>query len=92
MAKEKTNLKDPAWQRWHALATKSTVTLHIYTWTCPDCKTMNKTRIDPSDEATRFRYYRGVEARCGHCHGNKKRLVDSKGWTFDPSDLTTDKL
>jgi len=88
MAREKTNPKDPNWKHWHALATKSTITFHIYTWSCPDCKTVNKTRIDPSDEAIRLRCWRGVEARCGHCHGTKKLLVDSKGWTFDPSDLT----
>jgi hypothetical protein len=81
MAREKTNPRDPAWKHWHVLATDTTATIHIYTWTCPDCNTVNRTKVDPNDG--RRRYFH-VEARCGHCHGNKRRLTDKAGWTFNP--------
>lgn len=84
MAREKTNPRDAHWKHWHVLATDTTATIHIYTWTCPDCNTVNHTKVDPNDDHRRF-CYRGVEARCGHCHGNKRRLTDKTGWTFDPS-------
>lgn len=83
MAREKTNPKDPNWKYWHAFAIHTTETVHVYTWTCPDCTTVNRTRINLEAERNRF-CYRGVEARCGKCHGNVIRLTDASGLTFDP--------
>jgi phage FluMu protein Com len=84
MGKEKTNPRDPNWKHWHVVATETTTTLHVYTWTCPDCKIVNRTKVDQNDDRRRCSF-RGVEARCGHCHGTKRRLTDKAGWTFDPS-------
>lgn len=84
MAREHTNPKDPNWNRWHCFATHTTETIHVYTWTCPDCGTVNNTRVNTEADTRRFSF-RGLEARCGHCHGNSRRLTDKAGWTFDPS-------
>jgi hypothetical protein len=84
MATEKTNPKDHNWKRWHAYATHTTETVHVYTWTCPDCTTVNHTRVNLESERTRH-CYRGVEARCGKCHASKRRLTDKSGMTFDPN-------
>ena len=86
MAREQSNPKDPNWKHYHARATLSLETIHAYTWTCQGCKTVNTTRINPSDPRSKLRCYRGVEARCGHCHGNIIRLTDSTGLTWDPYD------
>jgi Zn finger protein HypA/HybF involved in hydrogenase expression len=85
MAREQTNPKDKHWHNYHAVATPTTETVIVYKWSCPDCKTVNNTRVNPQSERSKWRCYRGVEARCGKCHGNTIRLTDSKGLTFDPT-------
>jgi len=84
VAREQTNPKDPHWSHYHALAKTSSRTILCYEWLCPDCRTTNTTSIDPSSNRDKRRCFRGLEARCGKCHGNVHRLTDKKGLTIDP--------
>lgn len=85
MAREQTNPKDENWQYYYALAKHTTRTLHVFTWTCPDCKTVNVTSVNTADARSRLSCYRGVKARCGKCHGNVRRLTDSSGLIYHPT-------
>lgn len=86
MAREQTDRADPYWARRYAVATHAAESAHTYTWTCPRCRTVNRTRlvIDNYHGRGARRCFRGVEARCGHCHGPILRLTDVKGLTYDP--------
>jgi hypothetical protein len=84
MAREQTYPKDEHWNHFYTTAQSSTKFFVIYTWTCPNCGAPNTTIIDTSSAKDRCRCYRGVEARCGRCHGNVLRLTDERGLTLDP--------
>jgi len=86
MAREQTDPTQKYWSNYNAIAMHTTKSVHVYVWTCHDCKTVNTTTIDTTNPRSKIRCYRGVEARCGHCHGNTVRLCDSKGLTWDPHD------
>jgi hypothetical protein len=83
MPRQQTNPKNPDWKYGHAVATHSLHTLHVYTWTCPDCKTVNLTKVDLKDGKMQWREYYGIEARCGHCHGTKRKLTNKSGLSFN---------
>jgi hypothetical protein len=86
MAREQTDTKDRYWRNWHTTAEHTTNVVHVYTWTCHNCKTVNTTRIVAGNPGHKARCFRGVKARCGKCHGNTTRLCDKTGLTWDPFD------
>lgn len=80
MSKELTDPKDKQWGYWHVRATVKTVKVRIVSWICPYCKTQNETKLWPGKHRCE---YRGVEVRCGKCHGTKRRAVTADNWTVD---------
>ena len=72
----------------HVICSVTETTTLTYTWTCPDCNTLNNTqRTWPKKRLIVWPEVH-LETRCGHCHGTHYKLADADWHPYlDPKAL-----